>query len=338
MRAGGRAICYLVLILALGSSSAKTDFTVSPVALGYPSLLSPTSITHHPSGLWVVSDTGNDRIVLLNEDLTLNSTFSGVLTRPRGLTVDPDGKIWISDGGNDRIVVIDTDLSIVEIFGSSGEGPGQFNLPWGIASYNGRIAIADALNRRVQILGPDLDVQAIFGSWGTQPGDFDGPLDLAFDSRGRLFVVDTYLEAEGYMRRIQVFNADFTFNHTIWDIQSRLRFTRPVGIGISSDDVVAVADCMANRIYFFDSQGTHLGGVSGIDGQPGLKSPYDVAFAPQPSGDLLLGIVEREPGRVRVIRFSMPEVSRPLLVLMLACLAWLPGARGVKGEHHKGPK
>lgn len=295
-------------------------FGISPVAVSYPGLLSPNSIAYHPSGLWVVSDSGNDRLLLLNMDLSINLTLSGVLKRPRGVAVDQAGRIWVSDGDNNRVVLLSPQLSTLHVLGSLGTGLGQFNLTWGIsADPLGRVAVADVLNRRVQILGPDLSPQAALGSWGTGEGQFDGPLDLCFDSSGRLFVVDTYLEAEGYVRRVQVFNADLSFNRTIWDIQSRLRFTRPVGIGISPDDLVAVADFAANRIYLFDSEGSHLGDFGLVTGQPALESPYDIAFCGLPDGSLLAGIVERDPNRVRVVKMTMPEVHA-FFVLFACCI------------------
>ncbi len=312
----------IVLLLCLPCVAAVMPFSISPVALSYPGLLSPNCIAYHPSGFWVVSDTGNDRLVLLNPDLSINSTLSGVLNRPRGVAVDSEGRIWVSDGGNNRMVVLSPNLSVLHILESSGNGSGQFNLTWGISvDSGGRIAVADALNRRVQILGPDLSVQAVVGSWGTGEGQFDGPLDLCFDSTDRLLVVDTYLEAEGYVRRVQVFNADLSFNRTIWDIQSRLRFTRPVGIGVSPDDLVAVADFAANRIYLFDSAGTHLGDFGLVAGQPTLESPYDIAFCGLADGSLLAGIVERDPNRVRVVKIAMPEVHAS--VAFLVCCAFL---------------
>lgn len=310
-----------MLLFCLPCVAAVMPFSISPVALSYPGLLSPNCIAYHPSGLWVVSDTGNDRIVLLNQDLSINSTLAGVLSRPRGVAVDLDGRIWVSDAGNNRVVVLGSDLSVLHTLGSPGTGPGEFNLTWGISvDSGGRIAVADALNRRVQILGPDLTVRAVVGSWGTGEGQFDGPLDLCFDSTGRLLVVDTYLEAEGYVRRVQVFNADLSFNRTIWDIQSRLRFTRPIGIGISPDDLVAVADFVANRIYLFDSAGTHLGDFGLVADQPTLESPYDIAFSRLADGSLLAGIVESYPNRVRVVKIAVPEVHALLVVLCFVVL------------------
>jgi DNA-binding beta-propeller fold protein YncE len=258
--------------------------------------------------------------LLLNPDLTPNRTLSGVLRRPRGVAVDADGRIWVADSGNDRVVAVEQNLSTSQTYGGPGTELGRFSLPWGVASDKGsRVAIADALNRRVQILDQGVFTH-LLGSWGTRPSEFDGPLDLEFDSEGRLFVVDTYLEAEGYVRRVQILGPDYEFEDTIWDIQSRLRFTRPVGIGIAPNDVVAVADTGADRVYFFNSDGEHLGGLTTIEGQPSLSSPCDVAFAPGPEGELYMAVLERDPGRIRVLSLSIAEPQTLVATLLPAAL------------------
>jgi hypothetical protein len=306
--------------------------------MGSPGLSSPTAITHHPSGLWVVSDTGNDRLLLLNGDLTLNSSLDGVLRRPRGAAVDSRGLIWIADSGNDRLVIVDASLSVLRTEGSGGDGPGEFNTPWGVAADGkGRVAVADAVNRRVQVFQEDGGSPVIVGEWGTGPGQFDGPLDLAFDSGGRLYVVDTYLEAEGYVRRLQVFNPDLTYNRTIWDITSRMRFTRPVGIGLGPGGVVAVADEFANRIYIFDANGLHMGGVSALEGQPSLATPVDVAFAAGAENEWVMAILEKEPGRIRASLFSIAQCSLASFLAMVAGVAVAGGNRSVDQDTvHQG--
>ncbi len=319
MSSRGAVVAWVILFTFSAVCHGAREFEVFPGSVVSPSLSSPNCITYHPAGFWVVSDTGNDRIVLMNEDLTIRSELSEGLSRPRGVAVDLEGRIWICDSGSDRVLVVDEDLNVLQILGGAGNGPGEFDLPWGISSMGDRVAVSDSLNRRVQVFDLNGSWVDTFGSRGTGPGEFDAPLDISFDSRGRILVVDSYLEAEGYVRRVQVFNHDYSFSHVIWDIQNRLRFTRPVGIGLDPGDNVAVADFMANRIYLFDDNGKHLGGIGSVADQPNLVTPYDVAFAELPDGEIMMGIVERDPGRVRTVLFTIPEVS------MLAVLSLLTG-------------
>jgi len=301
----------LVVLSFLIPCHGAPGFDVEQITMSETPLSSPNCIAYHPSGLWVVSDTGNDRVLLLDEDLRPVLEYSGDMLRPRGVAVDADGMIWICDSGNDRVLVLDENLELFRILGE-----GSFDLPWGVSvGQGGVVAVSDSLNRRVQIFSANGSLLRSIGSWGTAPGQFDGPLDVAFNSDGRLVVVDAYLEAEGYLRRVQVFSPEYTLEQVIWDISNRLRFTRPVGVGTAPDGSIAVADFMANRIYLFARDGSHLGGITRIEGHPDIKTPYDVAFAGTPGKDVVMGIVESDPGRVRLMRFS---ISEPLGLLLTA--------------------
>lgn len=63
----------------------------------------------------------------------------------------PAGRLFIADGyGNARILEYDGRGRRVASWGSPGTGPGQFNLPHGIAVYDGVIYVADRQNGRIQ--------------------------------------------------------------------------------------------------------------------------------------------------------------------------------------------
>ena len=67
------------------------------------------------------------------------------------ITFGPNGRLFISDGyGNARILEYSADGKRVKVWGSAGTGPGQFNIPHGIA-YDGKtLYVADRGNSRVQ--------------------------------------------------------------------------------------------------------------------------------------------------------------------------------------------
>ncbi len=315
---------FIILPPALG----KVDFSLSPLSISAPGLSSPCCIAYLGGGRWVATDTGNDRVVILGSSLEVEKCLEGIFNHPRGVAVGPEGRIWVCDSGNNRVVVLSADLEFQFAFGRSGTAEGQFDLPWGIAVRpDGVVAVSDTLNRRIQIFNLSGTFLQAIGRWGTQPGMFDGPLDLAFDQEGRLFVVDSYMEAEGYVRRVQIFNPDFSFNRTIWDIESRLRFQRPVGIGISPGGTIAVADFFAHRVYLFDAAGEHMGGFSSIPGQPRLLMPFDVAFSDGSSGSEMMAVLEKEPARVRVLDFSIPELYSSLPAVILALSGLLVGSK-----------
>jgi DNA-binding beta-propeller fold protein YncE len=79
------------------------------------------------------------------------------------LTFGPNGRLFISDGyGNARILEYTAGGKRVKVWGSAGTGPGQFNIPHGIAN-DGKIRyVADRGNSRVQRF--DLDGRYL-GEW-----------------------------------------------------------------------------------------------------------------------------------------------------------------------------
>jgi 6-bladed beta-propeller len=75
----------------------------------------------------------------------------------------PDGRLFISDGyGNARILEYSAAGQWMKVWGSAGSGPGQFQIPHGIAVDGTAIYVADRGNARVQRF--DLDGKYL-GEW-----------------------------------------------------------------------------------------------------------------------------------------------------------------------------
>jgi len=107
--------------------------------------------------------------------------------RPTKVAVAGDGSFYVSDGyRNSRVVRFAADGRFLSQWGSKGSGPGQFDLPHGIAlDEGGRVYVADRNNARVQVF----DAAGRFlAEW---KGDALGrPFDVAVASDGTIFVVD----------------------------------------------------------------------------------------------------------------------------------------------------
>jgi DNA-binding beta-propeller fold protein YncE len=79
------------------------------------------------------------------------------------ITFGPNGRLFISDGyGNARILEYSADGKRVKVWGSAGTGPGQFQIPHGIAYQGNTLFVADRGNSRVQRF--DLDGRYL-GEW-----------------------------------------------------------------------------------------------------------------------------------------------------------------------------
>ena len=71
------------------------------------------------------------------------------------LAVDTGGNIYVLDYDLDRLGILDPSGNEVSSIGSSGDGPGEFDRPGGVAvSPDGWIYIADTANNRIQVFAP----------------------------------------------------------------------------------------------------------------------------------------------------------------------------------------
>lgn len=78
---------------------------------------------------------------------------SAHFNRPSGVVAAPDGSFYVSDGyGNNRVMAFAPDGRFLFQWGGKGQGPGQFDLPHGIARDDaGLLYVSDRSNGRVQV-------------------------------------------------------------------------------------------------------------------------------------------------------------------------------------------
>ncbi len=84
----------------------------------------------------------------------------GMLNGPSDILVAPNGDIFVADGHgektNDRIAKFSSDGKFIKAWGHHGSGPGEFNVPHGLAMDSaGRLFVADRSNNRVEIFDQD---------------------------------------------------------------------------------------------------------------------------------------------------------------------------------------
>ena len=76
-------------------------------------------------------------------------------------------------------------------WGSSGNGDGQFDGPFGVAvDGSGNVFVADAGNNRIQKF---TNTGTFIGKWGCEgsgDGQFSQPTGVAVDASGNVFVID----------------------------------------------------------------------------------------------------------------------------------------------------
>lgn len=157
----------------------------------------PESVAWAQSGVLVVADTWNHRVLVLRpgeDTVRVLPEPEGGWFGPRGVAVAADGTIAVTDTGNKRVVFYQpgpgADFAVFPV-GGGGDGPGQFSEPVGLAWLDDdRLLVCDTGNHRLQIIdqqGAALEVIELEGSWT----DFYSRPQAAVLPGGRLLVSDT---------------------------------------------------------------------------------------------------------------------------------------------------
>lgn len=127
---------------------------LSQFKIGTSSFNSPERITIDEFGNIYVSDSGQNKITKLDSIGNFLDEFGpnagGLPMRPGGLIIDPFGNLYIADSGQNRIIRMDNEGLSITIWGSTGEGSGQFNMPNDVVlSDTGILYVLDSNNNRI---------------------------------------------------------------------------------------------------------------------------------------------------------------------------------------------
>jgi DNA-binding beta-propeller fold protein YncE len=179
------------------------------------------------------------------------------LSVPYGLGIDPDGNLWVSDAGHDRFQILAPDGTHLETWGSPGDREGQFEF----------------LSSRSR--------------YGYPYGD------VAFDSDGNIYVVDT-----GNFR-VQKFAPDRSFL-LAWGSEGEGdgQFLVASSIAVGPDGTVYVSDENQLDIQAFDADGRFLHSIAVPELANRLSVPAGITI--DAGGDIWLA----DYGASRILRFS----------------------------------
>ncbi len=220
---------------------------------------------------------------------------------PQGIAIDNTGNIYVADAGNYLIRKITPD-GFVSTFAGSGsyafaDGTGteaSFLLPSNIAiDASDNLYVADLSDNRIRKITPEGVVSVFAGTGinGFKDGvginaEFYGPIDLAFDSQGNLFVAEFY---NARIRKITPEGVVSTFagngTKSISDGRGEeASFHSLRSINIDMNDVLYVSDMHMVRKITPEGEVTTLAGASYGSFQEGVvpnvqfRNPNGVAF------------------------------------------------------------
>lgn len=145
------------------------------------------------------------------------------------VTFGPNGRLFISDGyGNARVLEYSADGKRVKVWGGPGKGPGEFQIPHGIAYDRDTLYVADRTNARVQRF--DLNGKYL-GEWN----NVGRPFALQV-SGGALWVAGMTLEQKATPQILKIDMAN-------GNILGQTAAPGPHSIGINANGELAASGC-----------------------------------------------------------------------------------------------
>lgn len=109
----------------------------------------PHAIRLDSKGLVYVGDRENNRVQVFDQTGKYLRQFGGFA--PYGLHLAPDETLWVADGRACEVIQMTLEGKVLRRWGGKGKGPGQFELPHGIAvAPDGAVFVSEIGGRRVQ--------------------------------------------------------------------------------------------------------------------------------------------------------------------------------------------
>ena len=157
------------------------------------------AINHKTRSVYICDD-NNNRIQILNADLTFSSIFGRQFNSPWDVAFDSTGNVYVADGAGCCIQVFTAGGNFVRKFGKKGSGDGELNFPSSVSIDSDDIVyVTEFNNHRVSMFTSEGQFLRSFGTYGKGPGQFEHPSGITVD-RDRLVYVSDYTN-----HRIQIF-------------------------------------------------------------------------------------------------------------------------------------
>ena len=137
------------------TTAGQVLFTFGATGTGPSQFDHPYDVAVGPGGVYV-ADTNNNRIQQFDSEGNFirqwdGSAGGGRLNWPPALAVAPNGNVFVADGDNARVVQYSATGEFISAFGGYGSGPGQFDMPAGVAVDGAlRVYVSDGHEHRMQ--------------------------------------------------------------------------------------------------------------------------------------------------------------------------------------------
>ena len=267
-----RLSCFLAvaasLIAMLAASGQEprtaTSYRVVPDFPQLPASIvlgAVSAVAENSKGQIFAFHRGQQPILILDSQGKLIRSFGdGLFTLAHGLRIDSEDNIWVTDASNHTLIKFSPDGAPLLKLGEKdvpGEDASHFNKPTDIAfATNGDFYVSDGYgNSRVVKFNKDGKFLKAWGKKGTAAGEFNLPHSVQLDREGRVYVADRE------NNRIQVFDADGKYIR-------QLEGFAPYGLFITPDQILFVADGVANKVLKMTLDGKILASWGATGAEP----------------------------------------------------------------------
>jgi DNA-binding beta-propeller fold protein YncE len=252
------------------------------------------------------------------------------LDDPYGVAVNEKGNVYFADGGDRNTVSVLAPDGAIRVLAGGAEGfkdglgsAAAFHTPSGIAlDRQGNVYVTDTGNHAIRKIAPDGKVTTLAGS-GT-PGfadgqgalaQFNGPVGVAVDAQGVVYVADTYNDR---IRRIAPDGSVSTLAGNgrpgfADGSGGAAQFDTPCGIAVGKDGIY-VADSRNDAVRRIDAAGTvvTLAVAPETEREPLLRRPMALAV----THDGFVYIASSARGRLLQLApdgalAGLPDAARP---------------------------
>jgi DNA-binding beta-propeller fold protein YncE len=189
----------------------------------------------------------------------MGATGRGQIKKAVDIAIAPDGTKYVVDQADAAIKVFNADERFVTAY------PLAKSRPAGACVFGPYLYVTDFENSHVKILDRNYgNVLKTFGERGGLDGQFIGPLAIAADKQGCVYVTDAI------RARVQKFGPDGAFIMGFGSPGNRPgNFVRPKHLGIAGDGHIHVVDAAFNNVQVFDPQGKFVGYYGSRGTHPG---------------------------------------------------------------------
>lgn len=178
----------------------------------------------------------------------MGAVGSGAVSRAVDVAISDDGMKYVVDPTQQGIAVFSAEERFV------GRFPMRDSNPVGAAVHGDRLYVTDFRNQQVKVLNRHTGQQlGIIGGPGGEDGQFIGPLSIAVDAAGNIYVSDVIKS------RIQKFTPEGRLLLAFGETGNRPgHFVRPKHLGVGRDGILHVVDAAFNNVQIFDDAGDVL--------------------------------------------------------------------------------